>query len=234
MKRIIILSVIFTTLSSTIMAYVPPIINSSILSQKGEFQGAFTYGSSGAEQYLSYAFDESLSVLVNSSFTIDTMYNGSTKRKHFFFEGGFNYGKQAGSWVFTMGGMYGYGQYYTLFSGYDEYNYNSYRFYGLMDFHKFSIQGDIGIKKSFFELVFTHRFAVGYAKVDNPMYPINSSTQSYFEPGITLKAGPGKIKFFTQARLSLPLNDRNYNMNYGAISLGFIVHLGYKADENNY
>lgn len=223
-------------ISSNVWSYVPPITNSSLVNSKGEFQAAITYGSAGAEQYFAYAIDKDLFLCLNSSFTLDTVFNGSDKRSHYFFEGGFGYSMNAGSWVFTMGGTYGYGQFYTrYFDLTPEPNYMVYQDLQFpADVHKFSIQADIGIKKPFFELAFTHRFAVGYFSLKSSEYRLKNSTTSFYEPAITLKAGPGKVKFFTQARLSLPLNSRSYDMSYGAISIGLILHLGKKDTEESY
>ncbi len=227
MKKIYFKVFVLLFISLNSFAYIPPIINSSLINTKGEFQAAFTYGSAGAEQFLAYGADEDLYVYLSSSFTIDTIYNGDSKRKHMFFEGGFGYSLNAGNWVFAMGGAYGYGQFYNQY--YDlEYqgSINPYNVYLSANNHKFSIQADIGLKKPFIELVFSNRFSVGYFSSNDNRYKIQNSTISFFEPGVTLKAGPGKVKFMTQLRLGLPLNRIRYDMSYGAISIGLILHLG--------
>ena len=115
MKKIYFKVFVLLFISLNSFAYIPPIINSSLINTKGEFQAAFTYGSAGAEQFLAYGADEDLYVYLSSSFTIDTIYNGDSKRKHMFFEGGFGYSLNVGNWVFAMGGAYGYGQFYNQY-----------------------------------------------------------------------------------------------------------------------
>jgi hypothetical protein len=231
-SKIITIAALFLSISS--WAYVPPIINASLINSKGEFEAGITYGSTGAEQYLSYGLADDLFINVNSSFSIDTIYNGSNKRSHYFFEGGFVYSLTASSWVFTMGGNYGYGQFYSRYDQLTpELNWSNDNHFS-SDLHKFSIQADIGVKKEFFELAFSHRFAVGYFSLNSDQYRLNNSTISFYEPGVTVKAGPGKIKFFAQGRLSLPLNQTGFDMSYGAISLGFVIHLGYKEPDTGY
>lgn len=140
----------------------------------------------------------------------------------------------AGSWVFTMGGNYGYGQFYNRYEqltpniNWDEENHFS------ANLHKFSIQADIGLKREFFELAFSHRFAVGAFSLNSSTYRLNNSTTSFYEPGVTIKAGPGKVKFFAQGRLSLPINNPGFDMAYGSISLGFAIHLGYKEPDTGF
>jgi len=214
------------------VAYIPPIINASLVNNKGEFQAALTYGTAGAEQYFAYNIDSELFVYFSSSFTIDTVYNGGDKRKHMFFEGGFGYCTTAGNWVFSMGGSYGFGQFYNYYSNLitsSIYDYDN--AYLSANNHKFSIQADIGLKKPFMELIFSNRFAVGHFSSNDSRYKIKNSTISFFEPGVTLKAGPGKVKFMTQFRLGLPLNRLNSDMSYGAISIGLVLHLGKTKEE---
>lgn len=228
MKKILYLLSILSVISFQASAYVPPIINASIVDSKGEFQAAFTYGSVGAEQYFAYGATEDLYLYISSSFTVDTIYTYSKKRSHYFFEGGFGYSSTAGYWVFSMGGAYGYGQFYNEYRNVIESSstrtMNSINL--AANHHKISIQSDIGLKKPFVELVFSNRFSVGYFSSTDPEYKISNSTISFFEPGVTLKAGPGKVKFMSQFRLGLPLNRTNTDMSYSAISIGLILHLG--------
>ncbi|GEM_PF-3513587 len=224
------LATLILTISLSSFAYIPPIINASILNQKGEFQATVTYGTAGAEQTFSYAFDNEMYVVLNSSFTIDTVNKNGEKRKHYFFEGGFGYGVTSENWIFNLGGAYGYGSFYGEHS-WEEQNYHYNNAYFEMQMHKFSILADIGLKKQYFELIFSNRFAMGYFLLDSDTHYLNSTTYSFYEPGITLKFGPGRVKFFTQGRLSLPLNNPEFNTVPAALSIGLVLHLGAKYEE---
>lgn len=79
MKRNTILIAVLFLISLGSWAYIPPIINASLINSKGEFEAGITYGSAGAEQYFSYGLADDLFVNFNSSFTIDTVYNNSKK-----------------------------------------------------------------------------------------------------------------------------------------------------------
>lgn len=230
MKKIYLLVSILLFIHFTSSAYIPPLINSALINQKGEFQAAFTYGTAGAEQFFAYGADEDLYVYLTSSFTFDTIYTGENeKRKHFFFEGGFGYSSTSdnGHWVFSMGGAYGYGQffnkYYNVKNNSSIFDDNS--VYLSANAHKFSIQADIGLKRPSFEFIFNNRFAVGYFASSDKQYTIQNSTISFYEPGATMKAGPGKVKFMAQFRLGIPLNSTYYDMSYSALSIGIILHL---------
>ncbi len=231
MKKLNFILSIFLFISIHSFAYIPPIINSALINQKGEFQAAFTYGTAGAEQFFSYGADEDLYVYLSSSFTFDTVYTENEgKRKHMFFEGGFGYSSTSanGHWIFAMGGSYGYGQffnkYYNVTGTFLTEPYNN-NIYLTANTHKFSIQTDIGLKKPSFEFIFNNRFAVGYFASADHRYKIQNSTISFFEPGVTLKAGPGKVKFMAQFRFGIPLNSTYYDMSYSALSIGIILHL---------
>jgi hypothetical protein len=137
-----------------------------------------------------------------------------------------------------MGGAYGYGQFFNKYYNVITNSKSSLTkdIYLSASTHKFSIQADIGLKKPSFEFIFNNRFAVGYFSSLDKRYKIQNSTISFFEPGVTLKAGPGKVKFMAQFRFGIPLNSTYYDMSYSALSIGIVLHLrpsnSHKADNN--
>lgn len=169
--------------------YLPNVVNTPMLSDKGELQAAIYTGVSGFDPQFAYAITDHLGVMLNASFANLSKDNNDNLKKYQFIETGVGYYtkiKESGRFE-TFGGL-GYANLNLLNSN----NIYSYRFF---------IQPSIGAVSDFFDGSFSTRFVLLSISKDNFNYK-----NFFIEPVITAKVGYKFIKAVFQIGLSLPLH----------------------------
>jgi hypothetical protein len=225
------LSLVLIIFNSCAPAYIPNVLNTPLLSNKGEFQGRLNGGISGIDPQMSYAFTDRIGVMLNGSFNYR---NDSDKyHKHFFIESGAGYySKIQDAGRFDIYGGYGFGDIKTnvfWLNGWDNYADGYY--------HRVFLQPSIGAVTSVFEGGFSTRLVLvnmHFRNIPENYAYLDNSLTTFIEPVITAKVGYKYIKYVAQIGFSLPLTNNNidlYEYQPFIFSLGINLKLGEKYDE---
>ncbi len=136
-------------------AYVPNVINTPLLSSKGEIQAAIHTGISGTDPQFSYALTDNIGIMLNGSFADRTSDSTDDFHKHQFIELGTGYYTKIGeSGRFETFGGFGYGKLQAEFDN------------DLWDTHsdvtssRIFIQPTIGATTDIFDGSFASRFVI--------------------------------------------------------------------------
>lgn len=206
---------LWSILISCAPAYTPNIVNTPLLSSKGEFQAVIGTGTSGVDPQLAYAITDHIGVMANASFANRS--DSANFHKHSFVELGGGYTISIGDAgrfeIFGGGGM-----------GSVDAMYEEGIFYGRSKatFNRFFIQPSVGAVTDIFEGAFTPRlvFVNMHHTTDSLSY---HSFDPFIEPTITVKIGWKYVKMMLQVGLSLPLSEiKNYGNQPFMFSVGLI------------
>ncbi len=191
----IILLIIY--LSGCSPLYIPNTVNTPLLSNKGEIQGAVYTGTSGFDPQLAYAITDNIGVMLNGSFENSESDSTDDYHKHQLFELGVGYYKKlSDNGRFEIFGGYGFGKIdayteYAIFDTRSDVNSN-----------KIFIQPAFGLSSKIFDFGFASRFVIINIHDD-----IVSYTRSYIEPALTVRVGWKQVKFAYQIGYSIPFNE---------------------------
>jgi len=196
---------------------VPNVINTPLLSNKGELQVGIHTGLSGTDPQGAYAINDNIGLMLNGSFANRTSDSSNSFHKHNFGELGVGYfTKFADNGRLEVFTGLGYGD---LRAKFESEIFNS---SAQVHTRRFFIQPAIGAKTNIFDGSFATRF------VFLDIYQGNKSIQAVlFEPAITAKAGYKYVKVVFQFGLSLPLSaTENYYYQPFLFSVGLQGFIG--------
>jgi hypothetical protein len=195
---IILILIIILVLNSCAPAYIPNVVNTPLLTNKGEVQVSVYSGLSGFDPQLSYALTNHIGLMLNGSFANRT---DSTDdfHKHQFIELGSGYYRSIGSnGRFEAFGGFGFGNiqaHYENSLWQDNTTVKNFRIF---------IQPTIGASTDVFDGSFSTRI------VANNIYQSSYNSTGFFvEPVVTAKAGFKYVKVVAQLGFSLPVNENN-------------------------
>ncbi|MBN2164803.1 MAG: hypothetical protein JW717_00835 [Marinilabiliaceae bacterium] len=224
-KRYVALNIIslIITLWSCAPAYIPNVINTPMMSNKGEFRGAAHIGTAGFDPQLSYAITDNIGVLMNASFSNSTSDSTDSYHKHHFLELGTGYYKKINHLHIEVFGGYGFGKIKS------HYNNNIWNDYTDVNIQRYFLQPSVGFGSNYFDAIFTPRV------VHVNIAQSTQNNRSFFiEPAITLKFGPKHVKFIGQMGLSFPYHNSQLDFEYNPFlfSTGIQINLGKKEFKN--
>lgn len=214
MKNFLFFFLILIFATSCAPVYTPNIVNTPLLSSKGELQTIIGTGTSGVDPQLAYAITDHVGVMVNASFA--NRNDSLHYHKHNYGETALGYTLQiqdAACFEVFAGG--GYGTVDALYSRDG--------FYGKSkgDLVKFFLQPTISAKGKIVEGAFTQR--VVFIKMDYSERSFNSNKiYSFIEPTITVKLGWKYVKLFVQMGFSIPLNTYSITNQPFMFSFGWL------------
>lgn len=201
-------------LSACAPAYVPNVVNTPLLSNRGEFQAGLYTGTNGFDPQLTYAVTDHIGLMLNGSFANRKPKTSSNYHQHSFLElGAGYYTKLDDIWRFEAFGGAGMGSlqaenYGGLWDAYS--SVNSMRIF---------IQPDIGLTTKVVDFGFGTRFVL----VD--MYQgTASSTGLFYEPVVTGRLGFNHVKFFVQMGFSAPVNGDVIDFDFEPLIFALGIH----------
>ena len=99
-------------------SYLPNVINTPLLNNKNEFQGAVNVGASGFDPQFSYALTDHIGLMMNGCFSnSDPSIKSSSYNKHQFYEFGAGYfTRDKNNLLFEVYGGAGFGTYNSKYS----------------------------------------------------------------------------------------------------------------------
>ncbi len=211
---LIILSLI---ISSCAPSYVPNVVNTPLLSNKGEFQASANVALSGFDPQIAYAITDNIGLMVNGSFANQTSDTTDDYHKHQFVEFGAGYYKRIGPFFrFESYGGVGFGNL--------ESNDNDAVFipYSSVKTTRFFVQPTIGATSHIMDSSFSSRFVIV-----NMNQGSHSDIGYFLEPVMTAKLGYKYVKVVTQFGISIPLNSEiDFGYEPFIFSLGLQLNLG--------
>ena len=204
-------------LSSCSPSYIPNVINTPLLSNKGELQLGIHTGLAGVDPQGAYAINDNIGLMLNGSFANRASDSSANYHKHDFGELGVGYfTKFADNGRLEVFTGLGYGD---LNAHFESGIFNS---SAKVNTRRFFIQPAIGAKTNIFDGSFATRF------VFLDIYQGGKSVHAVlFEPAITAKVGYKYAKAVFQFGLSLPLSaTENYYYQPFLFSIGLQGFIG--------
>ena len=202
-------------------AYIPNVVNTPLLSNKGEFQAGIGTGISGVDPQFTYAITKNLGIMLNGSFCNRESSESSSSNyyhKHNFVETAAGYyTKVARNGRFSIFSGYGLGSVDA------EYQNNLVSSQSKANIYRYFIQPDFGFTTKVFDGSFASRIVLVDVNKDG------HSFSSYAEPVLTGKLGYRNFKFYLQAGLAIPLaTSDNYDYQPFILSFGMNFKFGVK------
>ncbi len=200
--------------------YIPNMVNSPLLSNKGEFQANAATGTSNLDVQLAYAITDNIGIIANSSFADQTEDSTDNFHKHMILEGGIGYYDKIGKiGRYELYGGYG--------SGWIEGRYRD--IFGFDDiskarFNRFFLQPGIGIATGIYDGSFSSRFALVQMNPEGTNFK-SGDYQAFMEPVFTSKIGYKYLKFVFQFGFSVPLGEKELTFDYQPLIMNFGVNL---------
>ncbi|PLX11700.1 MAG: hypothetical protein C0597_14640 [Marinilabiliales bacterium] len=207
--------------------YVPNMVNSPMLSNRGEFQASIATGTSNFDAQTAFAITDNIGIMVNGSFGNETNDSTDDFHKHAFVEAGIGYFEKIGS-----KGRY------EIYGGYGTGKVEGYYETSLFDsqiteakYNRFFVQPGIGISTGIYDGSFSPRFAVVQMDPNGADFR-TGKYNLFFEPVITSKVGFKYVKFIFQFGVSVPFGDENLNYDYQPfiMNIGLNLNLGRRYD----
>jgi hypothetical protein len=199
--------------------YIPNVINTPMLSNRGEFHANLNTGTSGFDPQLSFAVTDHIGVMLNGSFANRNPDSTSSHHQHQFCEFGIGYFtrfERIGRFETYMG--YGRGRINAF------YDCLFWKSFSNVTYNRVFVQPAIGISSRWFDGSLAIRMA--YVDISQKDY----RTDGFFmEPALTLKLGYDYFKIVTQWGYSFPA-DRYVRFDYEPFmfSIGVQIALGRK------
>lgn len=207
-------------------AYVPNVVSSPALREKGDLTLSAHYGNAGVDMQGAYGLSDHWGILINGSYNQRTT-DSVDLHKHGFVEAGLGYFATEGEHM-----------YWSMFGGFGGGNYQSYfqndltTIYNFVNVNRFFVQPSAGFYSRYFEGDLAFRLAFlginGYRdNYDNSpekfkgFYPM-------LEPAVSLKFGPEHFKFFFQGGLSINLQKDHY-LNYEPLILSLGIQFKFNT-----
>ncbi len=199
-------------------AYVPNVINTPLLSNKGEFQCAIHTGTAGNDPQFAYAITDNIGVMLNGSFANRTSDSTDDFHKHQFVEIGSGYFTKLGnSGRFEVFGGFGLGKLKAKLDN------NLWMSYEDVTSNRIFIQPAIGAATEIFDASLAARFVMVNMKQSSA-----KNTGLFLEPVMTTKVGYKYVKLVFQLGLSFPLNSKTREFSYQPFifSIGLNGYIG--------
>lgn len=204
MKTILYTILIALVINGCAPAYVPNVINTPLLTNKGEIQAAIHSGISGTDPQFAYAITDNIGVMLNGSFANRTLDSTNNFHKHEFIEIGTGYYTKIGeSGRFETFTGYGFGKLKANFGN------DLWITYTDVNSSRIFIQPTIGASTDIFDGSLSSRFVMVTMHQDS-----KRSSEYFIEPVITSKVGYKYVKAVFQIGLSIPLNSEEINFSY--------------------
>jgi hypothetical protein len=189
-----ILAIVFISIMQTgCVVYVPNVINTPLLSNKGDVQANLNFGESGFDPQLSAAVSDHVGIMLNGSFRLNAD-NSVYGEVHNFVEAGAGYYTQFENvGRFEVYGGAGFGNLKATYTG-DLFSQPN------LDVHTFRLflQPDVGVKTRYFDGSFASRLVWLNLDMGN-----ETNTNFFIEPAITLKGGAKNVKAVLQFGYSI-------------------------------
>lgn len=176
--------------------YVPNVVTTPFLGDKGDVAGSVNYGVSGFDPQFAYAVTDNIGVVANGSYINTANDTNSQFRQHLHVEFGGGYHTRIGS--FGRFEAYGGGGVGRINAKFDDLLFVSYE--DVLSTRLF-IQPSVGFVTDVFEIGFSTRFVLVSLMQDQ-----KSETAPFIEPALTAKLGYSPVKGMMQLGFSLPLN----------------------------
>ncbi|MCK5823314.1 MAG: hypothetical protein KAG95_04875 [Bacteroidales bacterium] len=198
-------------------AYTPNVLNTPLLSNKGEFQAGIGTGISGVDPQFAYAITENIGIMLNGSFCNRKSSESSSSNyyhNHNFVETAAGYYTKV-----SRNGRF------SIFSGYGlgnvdaEYKSNLVSSQNNATIYRYFIQPDFGFTTTVFDGSIASRIVLVDVNKDG------HSFSAYAEPALTGRLGYKNFKFYLQAGLAIPLTKSD---NYDFQPLIFSLGINYK------
>lgn len=197
-------------------AYIPNVVSTPMLGDKGEFAGSLNIGISGFDPQVGYAVTEQIGIIANGSFRNTSSDSSANFHKHIFAEFGGGYFTKIGN-VFRFE-AYGGGGAGRINAEFDNKLFISYA--DVFSTRVF-LQPSLGLVTDVVELAFSTRFV--YV---NLMQDGNRVASPFIEPALTAKLGYKPVKAMMQLGFSLPLyQELNFFYQPFIFSLGVQLRL---------
>jgi len=217
-------------INSCAPAYIPNVVNAPLLSNKNEFQGKLTGGTSGFDNQLSYAITDHIGVMLNGSYNYRN--DSANYHKHYFIETGVGYYQklQEAGRLEVFGG-YGYGDVKAIE---DDWFYQNNQLVANAYYHRIFIQPSLGAVTNVFEGSFSTRYSLvnmHFREGNTNDMSMNNSYISFLEPAITVKLGYKYVKYVAQIGFSVPIygnTEQMYSHQPFIFSMGINVKIGQK------
>lgn len=201
----------FFSVGACAPAYVPNVVNSPMLSNKGEIQAALHYGSAGFDAQAAYAISNHIGIIANGSFANFTSDSTQDYHRHNFGELGAGYYSKIGhSGRYEVYGGFGLGNTEA------EYSNSLWTDRAKVNYTRAFLRPGIGVATDYFDGSLSPGFVMVNMKQDQA-----SLNAFMFEPVITGKIGYQYAKLVVQAGFSIPLGeDPGFNYNPFMFSMG--------------
>ena len=200
--------IIFTFIfSSCRSVYIPNMINTPLLTQKGEFKATGSFGYNGYNSQLAYALTNSIGIITNGSYNKAKFFGTENDYREFYLY-------DIGAGYYNK--LYNKNSYYEIYMGGGQGRANIYE-YSLSSLIRSSGsysrvfgQGGIGVEDRFVGGGFALRVSVVNMKLLDPNNLVTGRyTNLYIDPVVTCKAGYNKVKVIIQAGMSYRLGEQD-------------------------
>lgn len=214
--------------SSCSLEYIPNMVNSPMLSNRGEFQATIATGTSNFDAQTAFAITNNIGIMVNGSFGNETNDTTDDYHKHAFIEGGIGYYDKIGEkgryeiyGGYGIGKVEGYFENATFDSQRTDANYN-----------RFFIQPGIGMSTGIYDGSFSPRFVFIQMNPEGAGFDTGGDYNIFIEPVFTSKIGFKYVKFVYQIGFSVPLGEQSLNFNHQTLimNVGLNINLGRRYD----
>ena len=193
---LLLIFLIFIIFNACSPSYVPNVINTPLLSNKGELQLGIHTGLSGTDPQFAYAVTDNIGLMLNGSFANRTYDTVSNFHKHNFGELGVGYfTKFADNGIFEVFTGLGFGDLNAHFKS------GIFNSSAQINTRRLFLQPAIGAKTNIFDGSFAPRLVIL-----NLTQGTDNVTAVLLEPAITAKVGYKYVKAVFQFGLSLPLS----------------------------
>ncbi len=201
--------------------YHPTVVNTPLLSNKGEINAAAHLSVNGFEPQLAYAVTDNIGLMLNGNFNKVTDNDSQDYQRFSFVEGAGGYFGKIGKYGrYEAYGGFGYGN--NNFYYYNEGD----SYFEDIPYTKFFMQGSLGSSLDFIDAAFSPRFVWATVSDLNKTY-----TNMYIEPVITVKVGYKFVKFVIQGGFSFPIEEYNPDVD-GRFHQPILFSIGLQGNFN--
>ena len=203
-QNLICLAALITMVASSCApAYVANVVNTPLLSNKGEIQAAIYTGTSGFDPQLTYAASNHIGLMFNGSFANFTSDTTDNFHRHQFIEFGTGYYENIGrNGRFETFGGFGFGSLQA------EYSNSLWQSKSSVSSLRFFIQPTVGLSTAIFDGSIATRFVLVKLYQGSEF-----NTGVFAEPVLTGKLGFKNVKAVMQLGFSIPVNSNNIEFN---------------------
>lgn len=199
--------------------YIPEVINTPMLKNKGEMQVSASGGSSKFSPKISYAITNNIAIMASGVYADQEKTEEKELLKIKYGEVGAGYYNRFGKYgVFDVYGGYGCGTIKSSYTGWEVEEWNTYE--DLIN-NRFFLQPSIGYTSKIVDANFATKFSLTSIH-DNEIY----RTRLFITPVATIKVGYDYIKFIFQAGAAFRTGQKYTEFDYNPFVINFGVQLG--------